>query len=64
MPGGVESVLDRRVGCEEPLGRRLGLEPLLLSLALADGEVGVFRPVILPLFAIVMDVGKAEFSGG
>ena len=58
----VEGVLDRRVGCEEPLCRGLGFEPLLLSLPLANGEVGVFRTVVLPLFAVVVDVGEAEFG--
>ena len=64
MAGGVEGVVDSRVGGEKPLGGSLRLEPLLLPLSLSDGQVGVFRPVVLPLFAVVMDVGKAEFGEG
>ena len=64
MPGRVEGVVDRRVAGEEPLGGRLGFEPLLLPLPPSDGQVGVFRSVVLPLFAVVMDVGETKFSQG
>ena len=58
MAGCVEGVVDGRVGCEKPLGRGLGLESLLLALPFPDGKVRVFGPVVLALFAIMMDMGK------
>ena len=64
MPCGVEGVVDRRVGRKEPLGGGLGLEPMLLSLPSSDRQVGVFRSVVFPLLAVVMDVGKPEFGLG
>ena len=64
MPGRVEGVVNGRVCGEEPLSGSLGLEPLLLPLSFADGQMGVFGPIILSLFAVVMDVGKAQFGEG
>ena len=40
------------------------LKPLLLPFSFSDGQVGVFRPVVLPLFAVVMDVEKTQFGQG
>jgi hypothetical protein len=62
MSACVEGVVDSGVGGEEPLGRGLGFESKLLSLPFSDGQVGVFRPVILSLFAVMMDMREAEFG--
>jgi hypothetical protein len=42
MAGGVEGIVDRRMGGEKPLGRGLGLEAHLLSLAFSDRQMAVF----------------------
>ena len=43
----VEGVVDGTMGGNETLGVALGLEPLHLSLSSSDGQVGIFRPVIV-----------------
>ena len=42
----VEGVVDRGVGGEEALGRRLGFEALLLSLSPSDRQVRVLSAVV------------------
>jgi hypothetical protein len=62
MSGRAEGVVDSGVSGEEPPNRGLGLESKLLSLPFSAGKVSVFRPVILSLLAVVMDVGEADFG--
>jgi hypothetical protein len=62
MPWLVEGVVDRSMGSKEPLRGSLGFETQLLAIALADGQVAVFGPIIFAEAPRVVKVKKPQFT--
>ena len=63
MALGIERVVDRAVGGNEPLSLALGFEPLHFSLPSADWKVTVLRPVVVSQTTRMISRGAPGVGG-